>query len=61
MAMWIAFGIALSASALVLAWRRLRRTFAETFTKYGRSKAARTLESTGWLDVVKRQEFSNET
>jgi uncharacterized iron-regulated membrane protein len=61
MAMWIAFGIALSASALVLAWRRLRRTFAETFTKYGRFKAARTLESTGWLDVVKRREFSNET
>jgi uncharacterized iron-regulated membrane protein len=33
MAIWIAFGVALSASAVVLAWRRLRRTFAEEGAK----------------------------
>jgi len=46
MAIWIAFGLALSATALVLAWRRLRRTSAETLAKVGRLKQVGTLEST---------------
>ncbi len=46
MASWIALGLALSATALVLAWRRLRRTLAEAIAKFGRLKEVRTLEST---------------
>jgi uncharacterized iron-regulated membrane protein len=42
MASWIAFGIALSASAVVLGWRRLRRTFA---VQPGNSTAAKTAPS----------------
>jgi hypothetical protein len=61
MAIWIAFGIALSATALVLAWRRLRGTFAENFAKHSPLKAARTSVFTGWPDVVKRRVFSKET
>jgi len=33
MAVWIAFGLTLSASAVVLGWRRLRRTFGVSAAK----------------------------
>ena len=46
MATWIALGIALSTTALVLGWRRLGRTFAESPVKVLVFKKARSLKTT---------------